>query len=381
MGPVSRCAPSRVTIRKRHSGATEWRRNPQALLLRQFLADVLEREEFFLDFFDVQQLGVAGVELGERVAFRIALAEVLVVVEAALVARHAVEVTKIDGMSAFLVREERFVHLFAVTDADDLDGLFIATEEFADRLCLSLYCASRSLLHQDVAARAVLESEQHQVHRLVQTHDESRHGTFGNGYRLAGTNLVNPQRNHGPATAHHVPVACTTNLCLLRAHRAGFRHNDLFHHGLARAHGVHRVGRLVGAEADHILHTFLNRRRENIVRTEHVRLHGLQREEFATRHLLERRRMEDVVHPMHRVLDALQVTHVADVELDLLGHVGHLGLELVAHIILFFLVAAEYADFTDISLEETIQHSIAKATRAAGDKESFICKNEDIINS
>jgi len=52
--------------------------------LGEFFADVLEREELFLNLFNIQQLGVAGVELGESVAFRIALVEVLVIVQAAL---------------------------------------------------------------------------------------------------------------------------------------------------------------------------------------------------------------------------------------------------------------------------------------------------------
>ena len=346
-----------------------------ALTLRQFLADVLEREELFLDLFHVQQLGVAGVELRERVAFRVALTKILVVVQAALVAGHAVEVPEVDGVGAFLVGQKRLVHLLAVADTDNLDGVLVAAEQLAHRLGLRLDGASRSLLHQDVATYTVLEGEQHQVHRLVQAHDKARHGTLGDGDGLARTNLVDPQRNHRTAAAHHVAVARAANLRLFGGNRAGLRHDDLLHHGLARAHGVHRVGRLVGAQAHHVLHAFFDSRREHVVRPEHVGLDRLQREELAAGHLLQGRRMENVVHPVHRVLDTSQVAHVADVELDLVGSFRHLSLEFVTHVVLLFLVAAENADFADIRLEEAVEHGIAETARAAGNQESLATEN------
>ena len=342
---------------------------------REFVADVLERQELFLDLFHVQQLGVAGVELRERVAFRIALAEVLVVVKAALIARNAVEVSEVNGVGTFLVGQERLVHLFAVTDADDLDLRLVAAEQFTYRFGLRLDGASGSLLHKDVARDAILEGEQHQVHRLVETHDESRHGTVGNGDGIALTNLVYPQRDDGAATAHHVAVTRAANLCLFGSHRAGLGHDDLLHHRLARAHRVHRIGGLVGTQAHHVLDASLNGRSQHVVRTEDVGLDCLEREKLATRHLLERRRMEDVVHPVHRVLDARQVAHVANVEPDLVGHVGHLGLELVAHIVLFFLVAAKNANFANIRLQKAVEHSIAETARTTRNHERLAIEN------
>ena len=278
-------------------------------------------------------------------------------------------------MGAFLVGEERLVHLFAVADTDDLDGVLVAAEQLAHRLGLGLNSAGRSLLHQNVAGDAVLEGEQHQIHRLVQTHDESRHGTLSDGDGLARANLVDPQRNHGTAAAHHVAVAGAANLCLLGSHRAGLGHDDLLHHGLARAHGVHRVGSLVGAQAHHVLHALFDGRGQHVVGPEHVGLHRLEREELAAGHLLQGRRVENVVHPVHSVLDAREVAHVADVELDLVGRLGALGLELVTHVVLFFLVAAENTDFADVRLEEAVEHGIAETARAAGNQESLATEN------
>ena len=343
--------------------------------LRKFFADVAQAKELFLDLFHVQQLGVAGVELRERVAFRIALAEVLVVIQAAFVARNTIEVPEVDGMGAFLVGQERLVHLFAMTDADDLDLGLVAAEQFTYRFGLRLDGASGSLLHKDVARDAVLEGEQHQVHRLVETHDEARHGTVGNGDGIALANLVYPQRDDGAATAHHVAVTRAANLCLFGSHRTGLGHDDLLHHRLARAHCVHRIGGLVGAQAHHVLDASLDGRSQHVVRTKYVGLDRLEREKLATRHLLERRRMEDVVHPVHRVLDAREVAHVADVEPDLVGHVGHLGLELMAHVVLFFLVAAKNANFANIRLQKAVEHGVTETARAAGNQKSLATEN------
>ena len=85
--------------------------------------------------------------------------------------------------------------------------------------------------------------------------------------------------------------------------------------------------------------------------------------------------MENVVYPVHRVLHASEVAHVADVELDLVGRIRALGLELVAHVVLFLLVAAENADFADIRLEEAVEHGIAETARAAGNQERLATEN------
>ena len=343
--------------------------------LRKFFADVAQCKELFLDLFHVQELGVAAVELGERIALGVALAEILVVVQAALVAGHTVEIAEVHRVGAFLVGEERLVHLFAEADADHLDLGLVAAEQLADRLRLRLDGACRGLLHEDVAGDAVFEGEQHQVHRLVEAHDETRHGSVGDGDGIALANLVYPQRDHGTAAAHHIAVTRAANLCLFGSHRAGLGHDDLLHHRLARAHRVHRIGRLIGTQAHHVLDASLNGRSQHIVRTEDVGLDCLEREKLATRHLLERRRMEDVVHPVHCVLDACEVAHVANVEPDLVGHVGHLGLELVAHVVLFFLVAAKNANFANIRLQKAVEHGIAETARTAGDQKRFATEN------
>jgi len=89
----------------------------------QLVLDVLERSDLCLRFLEVQAAGVVGVELLDGGAFGVAVLEVLVIVEVAVVGRDAVEVAQVLGLGAFFLGEERLVHLLAVTDADDLDVL------------------------------------------------------------------------------------------------------------------------------------------------------------------------------------------------------------------------------------------------------------------
>ena len=91
------------------------------ILLGQLLLDVCQGGDLCLGLGHGQKLGVVGVELGKGVALGIALIEVLVVVEAALVAGDAVEVAHVDGTGALLVGQQGLVHLLTVTDTDDLN--------------------------------------------------------------------------------------------------------------------------------------------------------------------------------------------------------------------------------------------------------------------
>ena len=77
--------------------------------------------------------------------------------------------------------------------------------------------------------------------------------------------------------------------------------------------------------------------------------------------------MEDIIYAVHRGADGRDIAHVADVEADLFSQLRVLRLELMAHIILLFLIARENADLADVGCEKTVQHGIAEAARAAGD--------------
>lgn len=84
--------------------------------------------------------------------------------------------------------------------------------------------------------------------------------------------------------------------------------------------------------------------------------------------------MEDKVDAGHHIAQALDVAHIADVELDFIVIVRIVGLQLMAHVVLLFLVTAENADLADISRQKCLS-TVWPAAGAAGDQQGFIFEN------
>ena len=282
----------------------------------------------------------------------VAFFEVFVVVQAPVVGGDAVEVPHVDGFGAFLVGQEGLVHLFAVADADDFDVLFLAAEELADGFRLGPDGAGGGLFDEQVAVFAVLEGEEHQVHGLFQGHDEPGHVGLGDGDGVSGFDLVDPQGDDGAPGAHDVAIPGAADLGL--AGHSGLGNGHLFLNGLGHAHGVDGVSGLVGGQADYALHTGLNGGGKHIVGADNIGADGLHGEELAGGHLLQGGGVENIVHPGHGPPNGLQVPDVANVKLDLIRHLGHSGLVLVAHVVLLLLIPGEDADLANVRGEEAI---------------------------
>ena len=282
----------------------------------------------------------------------VAFFEILVVVEPPVVGGDAIEVPHVDGLGALLVGKEGFVHLFAVANADDLDVLCLAAEELADGFRLGPDGAGGGFLDEKVAVFAVLEGEEHQVHGLFQGHDEPGHVGLGDGDGVAGFDLVDPQRNDGAPGAHDVAVAGAADFGL--AGHPGLGDGHFFLDGLGHAHGVDGIGGLVGGQADDGLHPGLDGSGEDVVRADDVGPHGLHGEELAGGHLLQGGGVEDIVHPGHGPPDGLQVPDIANVKLDLIRHLRHSGLVLVAHIVLLLLIPGEDADLGNVRGQKAV---------------------------
>ena len=322
------------------------------LFLRQPLLDVAQGRDGVDGLLQIQAAGVVGVELRQGVALLVALFEVLVVVQAAVVGGDAVEVAHVDGLGALLVGKQCLIHLLAVANADDLDVLLLAAEEVADGLGLGLDGAGGGLFDEQIAVLAVLEGEEHQIHGLFQRHDEPGHIWLGDGDGVAGLDLVNPQGDDGATGAHDVAIAGAADFGL--AGHPGLGDGDFFLDGLGHAHGVDGVGGLVRRQADDALHALFDGGGEHIVRADDVGPHGLHGEELAGGHLLQGRGMEDIVHPMHGPPDGLQVPDIADVKFNFVRHLGHLRLVLMAHIVLLLLVTREDANLANIGSQEAV---------------------------
>ena len=250
------------------------------------------------------------------------------------------------------------------------------TKQLLNSLCQITNGGSIRLLDEQITGICMLESEQDQIHSLVQIHQEAGHVGIGDGDGIASLNLVDEQRDDRATAAHDVAVAGAADrrAAALSGH-AGVGIDDVLHHRLGDAHGVDGIGGLVGGQADDALHARVNGGVQDIVRADDVRLHGLHREELAGGHLFQRCRVEDVVDAGHGIPDGLRVAHVADVELDLAGILRVVGLQLVAHVVLLLLIAGEDADLADVGGQEMLEHRMPEAARAAGDEKSLILKN------
>ena len=82
--------------------------------------------------------------------------------------------------------------------------------------------------------------------------------------------------------------------------------------------------------------------------------------------------MENVIDALHGVFEGALVADVTYVEFNLVRHFGHAGLEVVAHVVLLFLVAGEDADFADVGAQEPVQDGVAETAGASGDEEDFV---------
>ena len=210
-------------------------------------------------------------------------------------------------------------------------------------------------MDEQVAGVGVLESKHHQVHGLVQVHEEAGHIGVSDGDGAAGLDLVNEQGDDRATGAHDVSVASAANggAAPLGGH-PGIGVNHMLHHSLGNAHGVDGIGGLIGGQANHTLDPRVNGGVEHIVRSDDIGLDGLHGEELAGWDLLQSSSVEDVINTGHSVTDGLGVADITDVELDLLGSVSMLGLNLMAHIVLLLLVPGEDADFLQVGVQEVL---------------------------
>ena len=293
---------------------------------------------------------MAGVGL-VRHGLDLALHHELVVVQVTVVRGHPEVVAHVLAAQALLPGHEGLEELLPVAGADDLCAG--VPEELLHRLGQVADGGGVRFLDEQVAGIGVLKGELHKVHGLVQVHEEPGHAGVSDGDGLAGLNLVDKQGNHRAAAAHDVavPGAADDGAAPFGGY-AGVGVDDPLHHGLGDAHGVDGVGGLVRGQAHHTLDAGLDSGMEDVVRTDNVCAHGLHGEELAGGHLFEGCGMEDVVYAGHGVPHSLRVAHVAYVELDLLGSLRVLGLELMAHIVLLLLVPGEDANLADVGFQE-----------------------------
>ena len=202
----------------------------------------------------------------------------------------------------------------------------------------------------------MLKREGNQIHRLIQVHEKPGHVRIGNRDRGLALDLVNEEGDHRAAAAHDIAIpraGQNRTAALERLLCPGL--DDLLPDRFRHAHGVDRVSGLVGRKEHNRLHPCLNCSRNHVVGADDVRPHSLHREELTGRDLLECRSMEHIVGPVHDITDGIQVTHVADIELNLAGILRVLCLQRMPHPVLLLLITADNTDFADLRGEKVLQ--------------------------
>ena len=182
----------------------------------------------------------------------LALDHELVVVQVTVVSGNTEVVTHILAAQTLLTGHQGLEQLLAVTGADDVrTGI---AEQLLDGLCQIADGGSIRLLDEQITGICMLESEQDQIHSLVQVHQKAGHVGVGDSDGVACLDLVDEQRNDRTTAAHDVAITGAADGCAasLSCH-TGVCVDDVLHHGFGDTHGIDGVSCLVGGQADNCL--------------------------------------------------------------------------------------------------------------------------------
>ena len=271
----------------------------------------------------------------------LALDEVLVIVQVAVVGGNAVIVAHILAAHPLFLGHQGLVQLFAVAGADDVRACI--AEQGLHGFGQVADGGSVALLDEEVAGVGMLKRKHDQIDGFVEVHQETGHVGVGDSDGVACLDLVDEQRDNGTAAAHNVAVtgAADGRSCLF-TQRTALGYGNLLHHGLADAHGIDGIGSLVGRKHYYILYTMRYGGFQYIVGTDHIGLHSLQRKELATGNLLQGGGGKHIIHSHHGTVHRLAVTDITNVKFHFRI------LQVMTHVILLFLVTAKDANFLDI---------------------------------
>ena len=260
-----------------------------------------------------------------------------------------------------------------MTGADDVRAGI--AEQLLDSLSQIADGGSIRLLDEQITGICMLESEQDQIHSLVQVHQKAGHVGVGDGDGVACLDLVDEQRNDRTTAAHDVAItgAADGRATTLSGH-TGVGVDNVLHHSLGDTHSVDGVSSLVGGQADNTLDASVNSGVQHVIRADDVGLNGLHGEELAGGNLLQSGSVEDVVNTGHCVTDGLGVADITDVELHLFSVLRVLGLKLMAHIVLLLLVTGEDADLLQVRIQEVLQNGRTKRTSTTSDHKGCVIK-------
>ena len=135
----------------------------------------------------------------------LALDHELIVVQVTIIRSNTEVVTHILTAQTLLTGHQGLEQLLAVTSADDVrTGI---AEQLLNSLGQIADGRGIRLLDEQITGICMLESEQDQIHSLVQVHQKAGHVGVGDSDGVTSLDLVDEQRDNGTAAAHNVAVA------------------------------------------------------------------------------------------------------------------------------------------------------------------------------
>ncbi len=198
------------------------------------------------------------------------------------------------------------MQLLAGTDTDGLDLTFRA-----DGLGDIGDVVAGDLGHENLSAPHMFQCIEYEVYTLVQRDVEARHTLVGYGENALGP-LLQEEGDHAASGAHHVAVANNGETDVVRAFEVVGRHEQLVRAQLRRTVEVDRACRFVGRKSHHTTDFSVYGTFDDVLSAQDVRLDGLERVVLRYGHMLESRSVHDGIYPLHRPIQTVFVTHVAD---------------------------------------------------------------------
>ena len=154
---------------------------------------------------------------------------------------------------------------------------------------------------------------QHQIYGLIERHHKARHIRIGDRDRHRREKLGDEQRNHRTPRAQHIAVARAADVDSGAHARRALATITFSIIALDIPMALIGIYRFVGAE-NHPRDAVLDRRAQDVVRSEDISLDGLHGMELAGGNLLQRRGVKDEIDAGHRVMPIPpKVANIADV--------------------------------------------------------------------
>ncbi len=225
---------------------------------------------------------------------------------------------------------------------------------------------------EGLSAMGLAKRLDHKLHALLQADPEAGHPVVcDRKRRLSLFNQAVEEGDDGAAAARHIAIPHDGERDISRACIGVGRDEQLVRYQLGAAVQVHRIDRLVRRQRHNPGYLRVEAGVDDIHRTVDIGLDRLSGVVFTGGNLLERRRVDDIVHTAAQCpRQSLPVAHIADKIAHLLRVLSEEGI--VAHDELFEFIPGIDDDLLRMIVRQNVPgKAFAKGTGPTGDQDCF----------